>query len=447
MNLTEDIIKSISNREFSFDFLEIRLTQMKEDNPRVYNGSGSITFDNDGQLSLKMYHIYLDPNEYIEEFRYFLGNNHVPGQIISKENFFEMNATDVTGNSWKADYLSLSGNINMPSNGRIITSKVNSIITTSETARSSNFKAILYTHSEFDYPTNTGGNKQDFIAHDRCHIKQDGFDCNIRKIDEGLIEIKSSLENSFANESSSDVLIEALSISAGRYIHPLIKVTQSSQLQKIAVYSHNKKLESKAITPPFPTKKPNHTIDLANFIFLYLISFNDAKSSFFSYWYRILDASNSEIENQALIVTTSIEGVLKTYFTDYGKPEPETINAADFAVPLIKSLAIDENIKGRVLSTLGNIKGFTAKNALHNLKNSQKLSKEMVGAWSDLRNKCAHADQLKFDDVEFQKFLDQTFCCIGLFYSLLFLRINYSGSFINYSKYAWPQSVLNVEEQ
>lgn len=447
MNITNKIIEKISNGEQSFDFLKITLTQMKDTSPRVYSGSGSISYDKDGKLVLKMYHLYSEENEYMEDFKNFLGNNHVPGQIISKENYFEMIAVDEKGNAWTADYLWLSGDISLPSNGRVISSKITSITTKCEVNQSSNFYLALITQSNIDFPRNASKDAVTFTGNDRCDVKRDEFDFNISKLDESLFQIKSTLENNLANEISADLLIEAISISSGRYIHPAVKITNHNGQQITTVYSHRKKIDEKSITQPFSTRTPMDTDNLADFVSLYLSSFKEAKSPFFGYWFRILDASKSEIENQALIVTTSIEGVLKIYFNEYGNACKEIQNNADLAKSLVKALKICHRIKQRLLTSLGNLKDFTAKNALHNLRESGKISKEMVGAWSDLRNKCAHADQLKSDDVEFQKFIDQTFCCIGLFYILLFIKINYRGDFIDYSKYAWPRTVLPAEEQ
>lgn len=445
MNISNEIIEKISNGNYSFDFLSIKLTQMKEALPRVYSGSGSITYEENGNLALKMYHLYTQENEDIEDLNHFLDKHHVPGKIISKENYFEMNAVDVKGNVWTADYLSLSGNIELPSNGRVITSKITSISTKCEVNLSSNFNQTIFTRSNISFPCNARDESVSFSSYKKCDISRDGFNFTLNKVDEDLLQIKSILESNHANETSADLLIEAISISLGKYIQPIIKITNHNGHQITTVYSHLKKIDYKSIIQPFSTSLPTDADDLANFVSFYIKSFSSAKSPFFGYWYRILDASNSGIENKALIVTTSIEGVLKGYFDEHGKPDSEILKDAKVAKPLIKSLAIGPRIKSRVLTSLGNLKGFSAKNALMNLKANGKVSEQMIGAWSDLRNKCAHADQLKREEI--QKFIDQTFCCIGLFYILLFIKIKYSGGLIDYSQYAWPYTFLPAEEQ
>jgi hypothetical protein len=62
MCLGKDTIKSILNADLVLDFIKITLTQQKEDNPKVYTGSGSIFQDTQGGLRLKMYHEYLLSN-------------------------------------------------------------------------------------------------------------------------------------------------------------------------------------------------------------------------------------------------------------------------------------------------------------------------------------------------------------------------------------------------
>jgi len=201
-------------------------------------------------------------------------------------------------------------------------------------------------------------------------------------------------------------------------------------------------MDNKSVIPPISLRIPTDAKNIAEFVDLYLNSFEKAISPFFGYWFRILDATNSHMENQGLILTTSIEGVLKEYFNNYGKPNAEILNDAQQAEQAIKKVEISQRIRGRLLSSLANLKGFSVKNALDNFIVLGKISKEMTRDWIELRNKCAHADQLKNDEAKFQEFLNQTLSCLGLFYMLLFVKLNYRGAYIDLSCKGWPEKII-----
>lgn len=443
MNLTNETIQKISKGEYAFDFLKITLTQKKAEQPKIYSGSGSVTYDKNGELILKMYHLFSDDQEALKELTDDFSRNTEPGQLISNEYYYEMCAIDVIGNTWTSDFLSLNADITIPSNGKVITSRVRSIqLSSDEASSNSNFKLALFTNTKIKFPKNARDETLSYSNFNKCVVEKSDFELSIKKVDDELVLINATLKDKHANEISAKLLTEALCILFGRYIRPLVKIENDNGKQIITIFSQSDKTDNKSIISPIPIRAPTDTKNIAEFVDSYMNYFNESISPFFGYWFRILDATNSHIENQGLIVTTSIEGVLKNYFNSSGKPDIEILKDAEQAGPIIKLLKISERLKARLLANLGNLKGFTAKNALHNLKDKKKVTKEMLDAWSKLRNKCAHADQLKNDEGKLQEFLDQNFACLGLFYMLLFIKLNYRGAYTDLSCKSWPEKVI-----
>lgn len=439
MSLSSQDLERISNGDYSFDFLKIHLTQMKAESPVEYSGSGSVSFSEDGSLQLKMYHLYSDPNQGFQDFANTFGKSHAPGKIISKEHYFAMQAFDVKGNEWRADYLWINGDISIPAIGRVITTRVTSITCESQVPNSTSLSLLVIAHGKMEFPWNSYEESNGHVALKKFEVRKDDFSGAVRKIDDNTIQITSTLEGKYANETSANLFLESISIAVGRHIRPVVQVNVINTKKTISVFSRRPHLEVKLVSQPFPTRAPHHAENLGVFIESYLNSIHEAYSPFFGYWYRILDATDSEIENKALVITTAIEGVLKSYFSTSGHPDSEFIKEATDAKSCVKLLYIGKRIKERILNSLGQACGFTAKNALHNLQKSGLISSEMIKAWSALRNKCAHADQLRSSDLETQLVLDQTFSCIGIFFILLFSKIHYRGTFIEYSKEGWPE--------
>ena len=143
------------------------------------------------------------------------------------------------------------------------------------------------------------------------------------------------------------------------------------------------------------------------------------------------------------MLTTAIEGLLKKYFSEHGAPDADFVAQAEDAKPKIKAADIGQRIKERILSSLGNALSSTPKNSLHSLVVSEIIPVELIKTWSELRNKSAHADELKQSDAELQDFLDQLFGCLELFYCLLLKHIEYKGNYIRYSQTGWPVALMS----
>jgi hypothetical protein len=442
MSLSSQDLERISNGDYSFDFLKIHLIQMKAESPVEYSGSGSVSYSEDGSLQLKMYHLYSDHNQGFQDFANTFGKRHTPGKIISKEHYFAMRAFDVRGNEWRADYLWINGDLSMPAIGRVITAKITSITSESQVPNSASLSLLVLAHGKMELPWNSYEESNSHIALSKFEVRKEGFSGAVRKVDDNTIQITSTLDGKYANETSAKLFLESIGIAVGQYIRPVVQINVLNTQKTITVFSRRPHLEAKSVSQPFPTRAPHHAEHLGVFIESYLNSISEAYSPFFGYWYRILDATDSEIENKALVITTAIEGVLKTYFSTFGQPDSEFIKEATDAKPCVKLLSIGKRIKERILNSVGQASGFTAKNALHNLQKSGLVSSEMIKAWSALRNKCAHADQLRSSDLETQLVLDQTFSCIGIFFTLLFSKTNYRGTYIEYSKEGWPEGVF-----
>lgn len=149
------------------------------------------------------------------------------------------------------------------------------------------------------------------------------------------------------------------------------------------------------------------------------------------------------IFNASLPLSISIEGIIRKYFKEYGFPEKEIIEHAIEGRKVILGLEINERIRDRAVASIdGLINNPSTKNALHKLANEFVIEKELVQKWNKLRNKSAHASEIIDSDNEIQKLVDLTYCCIALFYKLLFNVIQYKNQYIDYSVAGWLESKI-----
>jgi len=110
VDLNEQKLELLLANQFEIDCIEIELKQQKDDDPIIYSGSGSITQKPDGNLHLKLYHAF---NDISKELMPKLGNT-MPGKIIGKDEYFSMEAVDMSGNIWTAKDISVSNGFSLP---------------------------------------------------------------------------------------------------------------------------------------------------------------------------------------------------------------------------------------------------------------------------------------------------------------------------------------------
>ncbi len=443
MHLFQNELECISNNTFSIDCIEISLTQ-NTSNPVQYSGSGSIFQNNDGTLELKLYHKYKNTDAE-KKFNNNLLSDESAGKLIGKNKLFNLSAEDVFGRLWESSNI-LVQDPQSPiiAKGQVINAKINSLTCENDRGeKSESVHTFSYAliQGKYDLPFNQYEEiKGTFFSKSQLNIYKLSIrdaTCIIHQKDEYLtISVES--ENPLINiNKKTEVLLEALGISLGQDLKPDYLKVSSIDKEVLNIFSKKATTNKHTIHPPIPIKIL--TNDLNHFISLYMDSFKEPSSVFFNYWNRILNGFSGNVENSALVITTSIEGVLKKYYSDRHQPDIEFINEIDKALPLIESMEINTRVKASIKSSFNNSKSIKPKSILHALEKEKVLSIDAVKTWSELRNKASHADTLASEDeAELQKYLDQIFICLGLFYKLLFKHLNYNSNYIDYTKSGWP---------
>ncbi len=412
----EDIIKF----KLMLDFIEITLIQQCEKNPKVYRGAGSIFQDNKGHIQLKMY---------VKDFSQFTDlPKHNSRVLVEDSNLFYLEATDTTGIKWKAKYLHLK-------RGNIITAEIFNLEQIYE--HSENFKELkaqFYILGKYDFPFNEYKVTEYESSLTICKFKTDYFDCEIDQHDKYMdVFILTKESNDF--NLLIDLIIEALSIITGHYLQPLIKMTESKNIQLLELYSHRLKQDEKKLNPPISTHVFDKIEDLKEFIHCYVTKFKEKRSHFFKSWYRNFLESQGLYINQALVLTVSIEGILKEYFSD---TTPVDNTAKISTLEEIEKISIDETIFNDIKNYLTKPKEPNLQKRLKKLVKDDVISEDLFKICLEIRNYSAHADKIVMDSkkTNMQKIIYEIDACLELFYLLLFYYIGYKGRHIEYSNNA-----------
>ena len=435
--ITEKIISSLLSSNFEIDCVQIQLTQQVEENPIVYSGPGTIYQDEHGALQLKAYHTIKDlKKELSSKFQ-----NFTPGKLIGNENYFFLEAIDLDGSKWISENIWVSGKISCPTSSHVIKASLDQIKNITERKKEPESKSTLFMILPINGLTIPYNKKEDLPdggwSLNKSVFEINKFNFEFTKLDE-LIKITVNSKNALIDDSFKNKLIEALSIIFGNIVNPIIFAISNNSLRHIQINSRKSDLPNKSIHSPIKHSKPPDVKFFKSFLQSYIFSVEKPYSQLFGYWHKVLQSWQGSVENMALGLVVSIEGIIKGYFNQRGLPDTEILKLSEEAKPLIKKMKIGGRIKDRLLTSLGQLKQGTPKAALSELSDDGLIPDDFVKTWVKLRNKSAHADEIKIDKIEFQKFLDQIHVCLTLFYLLLFSIIGYQGKYTDFSTQGWP---------
>ena len=439
--LSDKDISRIAKNEFEIEFLKARLVQQTPENPDSYSGSGSISQSSDGKLHLKMYCLLDSPDDITKEFlRLNDGFSLEPGQLIDERKYFSFEGTDLFGHIWKAKNIWPKTHVSFPAGGIIVEAELSSTESRDELPPRSNKiqRKIFVVPGLYKFPFNRGqpGTTEPGFSVATINLVGDRT-CEVNTKDGSLVV--SVQYQPTDSERYPDCVLEALGICMGAHLVPQVEITiaPTEHLQTIRHLDRNAS-QLYRISPPLPVRQPDALPGIQKFIQKYLQWTTEPYSQLAGYWFRVLLAFHSGLENQALVLTTAIEGVLKVYFPEFGCPDTTFLKEIDDAYPVIDKLTVGPRVLGRIKSSLGSAKGATPSNALFVLASSGRIPSELVSVWKSLRNKSAHADELSMESPEMQKFINDLYACLELFYRLIMLKIGFNGVLVRFSAIGWP---------
>lgn len=398
-------------------FSNMQLTQKAVENPVVFEGPGLLRREN-GQLSIIIYHSLISE---VRDGHLGMLVGSVPGQMIPEHRYYTLSGTDINGQEWESDYVFVSAHYGP--NSVVVTGALTDLRTVPV--------PFVGVPQQIKYHLT----ENVFTSHRRRLLKETvAIDSNGCKVvisnNEGpsFVEVRSE----DVSEALGESLLKALEVVTGKIIQLDGAEFRCNGTWWYALNSNSPELVNDPIDPPVESV-PSDSFGL-------LISqlhcfFHDSGEVFWGFWHKINRAWQAGIASAALTVSVSIEGILKSYFSESGKDDQFKAMALA-ARECLESLAVDDRVKNYLNNSLSNAGGFNAKAALRDLEGRGLVKKQLVSKWNRLRNKSAHADSEK--DSEMQGLIDLTYSNLDLFYCLLFILCSYSGSRVDYDCVGFP---------
>ncbi len=436
MNFNLETIEKFISNTFEIDCIDICLTQKIEKEPIVYTGPGTIYQDEHGVLQLKLYSKINDTKKELSHlFKY-----RAPGKIIADDNYFTLKAIDMSGKEWLADNIWVSANVSFPASGQVIKSTLREIETIEDESTAEKNYLLIIVPGKHEIPCNE---KED-LPNGGCRFNRSVFSANnidfeFKKLDNCLI-IDARSASDCLKEGTYVKILEALSIIRGLIIHPVVVKNTQQDHAVLKIKSATNPYSNNKFPIPFKHSTPTDLQSFSCFFEKYMAAIDSSFSDLFGFWHKVNRAWQVNIKDSSLALGVAIEGITRTYFGKCGLPDKEITQQANEAKQKLNDIDIGKRIKDRLLNSIGDLLQNTSpRGALYQMAQDGLLSEEMVAEWKKLRNKSVHPDNLNEDPRALQKYIDQIYTCIALFYRLLFIIIKYDGNYIDYSENGWPK--------
>jgi hypothetical protein len=414
-------IDKLISRSFVLDCHSINIKQQTENNPIIYTGSGSIFQNDEGVLCLKM--IYSSENDELHDYRE--PGRTSPGILIESDKFFHIIATDIYGAVWESGNNDL--NVSHCPSGKVIEAKLVKI-TTSRVLKNSRSKYLkIIIDGKATIPATIYEEIDGCSSLVNCPLDIDGVEgCLIDEKDHLLV---SFVDSDKLDECFIKRFIQALDIIFGKKNHPLFIQLCNGKEEIMTMSSLTPDLQNKESFTFIKHNMPFKHAGFQTFITCYMKTFEDVSNSFYGFWHKIHSAWQSDLENTALALAVSIEGVAKEYFGYLGHEESSLLESATLSKPKVEALDVPDRIKFMLVGRLDSLQNPNPKTSLYALEKLRILEKKQIKNWEKLRNKAAHAVQLDDHPEELQKYLNLIWSSSTLFNLLLMYHIDYSGEY------------------
>lgn len=190
------------------------------------------------------------------------------------------------------------------------------------------------------------------------------------------------------------------------------------------------------IYPPLSCWDSDNILFFTDLFLNYLAFINSGKGvNLKSIVNKTIDSSLSYESVYASVLSISVEGLIKTYLSDFKRTDLKEVTDFNNAMDLIKSADLMDKTKERLCRTIENFKVQLNPYAImREISSKGIISKNLPDKWKKLRNSELHFNS----KTNLEKLINGCDSLLSLYYQLIYLIIGYEGLFTDYSKNDFP---------
>lgn len=441
--LSDDELSSILAGRWAIDCLRMTLHQQGTGVLR-YSGPGSVRHGAHGGLEYVLY----DTQAPAADLVHFGGTS---GEWLEPENLFVLRGTDQFAREWTAEWISADTSSRFGEPGAVVYGGIREL-TFDETLASDSSTALLHGSLPLEIPINA----RTEVSTSEGDRKTRAFSLDTWRSNTSLGEIalkkngdilRARFDRS-APTLPTDIstrLEEALSFMLGTHVRWAVEQTLSDGTLRILLRSGVELPRRPRLRPPIETNQIDAMHDRAALLDRVLTYLNTTGAGLGEYHplaevlLRVLRASSTGIEDEALVLSTAVETVVKNHFAALSSPEDSVVADVDSALAYMCVWPRTTQILERIKSAIGQIKGANTTEALKKLEACGALRSGQTQNWRELRNPAAHGARSPHD---IQGFVSRCDLVHDLLLRLVFRLVGYSGRYSNHTAKGWPLEAL-----
>lgn len=447
--ITAPFVQAFADNTLIIDCPKIMLTQRCAKAPRIISGRGMISLLASPSFQLRMYTDIemVDPLAELVKM-----SNWVPGEIIPDDEFFDLEAIDVSGVTWQAKniFVKLNGHnhgIVATSNFDLLTSKASGLSATSLANLSMWFFETLdvpftrYARTE----VTSGERKLGTSISPKFSFFEVGsfsFEITSTERERGTTILRAS-----SKTAKFPVGIESRIQEALRYVtfSPVswCIVDKQNDGDREVIITPKQKMTKGLFEEPLCSNQPDCGDDYWRLFSAYLrhvMTFEDEMRyhTLSAQLLQLITAETKQMHLIGLLVSVAVEGILNCEFDGWANPPKDFLDSIQRAIKLIGRLKCTNlSLATRIKGALSPMKSARALDKLKELQEKGVVTKEMISDWQKLRNMTTHAS-IHDNEKDIQELWNKCNTVYTLLNVLVFTAIGYTGKYQDFSSRGWP---------
>ena len=426
------------------------IRQQESDKPFEYVGSGLIRQNQESRLEFVL--VESSSPSLAENVKRMMRNAGEVGKLLPPDEYYSLEADDLSGRKWKADRLRVS--VSFAPAGSIALGEIY-VLEHIESSESQNTTIKLEILSDVKLPFAEATKKTVRVGTDELV----SWERNVARFKVGQFELTITNENSILTVVATSEKANAPEYIETRIVEALQYVASRTLSWGILQKTANGKSVTCLRSPDKGQLSTNMSLpidyihsDLAGkWVWLLLEKYLEHICDFkgkdrfkmhpLSAWlHYVRNTSTGSIFAKGLGLGIAVEGILKCEYSKIGRSSPEDVKAVEAMIDHVNSFSGDGNVLARTLGALREMQSIRATDKLIALQAEGIIRAADVQAWKAIRNSAAHARPPERE--EFQKWIDNCYKTEVLINHLIFRAIGYEGKFTDYGnrKQNWPLS-------
>lgn len=443
MPLTRGEIAELKENRFHIDLLEMRLTR-RGNVEDVYNGSGFIQQNADGEVEFRLYDQTGQPTSNFGSF--------ILGSFVEDEQYYDLEARDISGRTWRSAHVIVGESGAAGVAGCICHGELRQVACVVEDKSEEGL--WMYLPGEVKLPTNaitrvveeTPRSMSVRPNFNLWEVKSERLELLLTKVEGGL-EVDGSYLVGLLPEHFEQRLEEALWFTLAFPAKWTLLDIRKGGEHSFIIRRLRDKPGTPLLRPPLEPGIGAQADYLGRMFVLYLdYILPDAQPPYYHPTsvtvYQALRGSALSLNAEAWQLSVAIESLAQRGFPELGRPGIDELTAFDEAIKYVEGWTGDEKVKRRIVRAISTWRGPNSREILKQLAKQGVITEQQIEAWNALRHRIAHGRELLDVLDELPGLCDTVYMA---FLRMMFEVIGYSGPYTDRASPGWPQVLYEVK--